>query len=561
MLDVAYGDGRWVVVGFDGAILTSTDALTWVQQTVGVDILRGVAYGDGRWIVVGDNGAIFTSVNGLAWIPMEGGSNRWRGATYADGHWNIVGDYGAILTTITGLTFTHTDARPTYGSYNLVKSGGVYAAIQALARKTVQTVNGIPPVDGNVDVSGAGNVDDVMVDGESVVVERIANITGVARLDDNDELRFEQLNRESVFRIVKTPSPPEFMIQIVDSVAWFDVVVGDGRIVAVGNNGRIATATNAPNPDWAVQTVGTASRLGVGYHNGMFVATNAGITLTVSDDGGTTWANNAVTFSPAGMNFGNGSTLSHNGEGIWASAAGINIFTTNTPTGGWNSRFPGNPTATWNGALHSAQLTPVHRQLIAFGSQGLISSSNDGLNWTSFSAPISTMLRGGAYGNGRFVIVGDNGVVTTATPTTGAVPSNVQSQRVGEIGHRWNAAAYGGGMWVIVGTSGLVATSEDNGDTWTIQAVGTATWHGVTYGEGRFIIVGANGQIATTTSIVTFTHTDSVPTQNSQNLVKSAGVFAAIDALRTNLPAPTATTRGAIRLVDMGNGVFDIRTD
>jgi hypothetical protein len=59
---VAYGNGLFVVVGDDGAILTSPDGLNWTVQTSGTGIdLYGVAYGNGTFVAVGDDGAILTS--------------------------------------------------------------------------------------------------------------------------------------------------------------------------------------------------------------------------------------------------------------------------------------------------------------------------------------------------------------------------------------------------------------------------------------------------------------------------------------------------------------------
>jgi hypothetical protein len=59
---VAYGNGLFVAVGWNGAILTSPDGVTWTQRTSGTgNGLNGVAYGNGRFVAVGRGGTILTS--------------------------------------------------------------------------------------------------------------------------------------------------------------------------------------------------------------------------------------------------------------------------------------------------------------------------------------------------------------------------------------------------------------------------------------------------------------------------------------------------------------------
>jgi hypothetical protein len=58
---VAYGNGPWVTVGFNGTILTSTSGTLWISRSSGTTYdLQGVAYGDGLWVTVGFNGTIST---------------------------------------------------------------------------------------------------------------------------------------------------------------------------------------------------------------------------------------------------------------------------------------------------------------------------------------------------------------------------------------------------------------------------------------------------------------------------------------------------------------------
>ena len=59
---VTYGNGLFVAVGDVGAILTSSDGVSWTQRTSGTsNWLRGVAYGNSMFVAVGWFGTILTS--------------------------------------------------------------------------------------------------------------------------------------------------------------------------------------------------------------------------------------------------------------------------------------------------------------------------------------------------------------------------------------------------------------------------------------------------------------------------------------------------------------------
>jgi hypothetical protein len=68
---VAYAQGKFVAVGDEGTIITSSDGVKWVERETGTDYgLRAVAYGNRTFVVVGKNGvngAVFTSTNAVKW--------------------------------------------------------------------------------------------------------------------------------------------------------------------------------------------------------------------------------------------------------------------------------------------------------------------------------------------------------------------------------------------------------------------------------------------------------------------------------------------------------------
>jgi hypothetical protein len=72
--DAAFGDGRWVLVGNSGQVVTSVDLTTWAAQQIafhGTTGLRleGVTFGAGHWVIVGHNHHIWSSTSGEDWEP------------------------------------------------------------------------------------------------------------------------------------------------------------------------------------------------------------------------------------------------------------------------------------------------------------------------------------------------------------------------------------------------------------------------------------------------------------------------------------------------------------
>lgn len=100
-------------------------------------------------------------------------------------------------------------------------------------------------------------------------------------------------------------------------------------------------------------------------------------------------------------------------------------------------------------------------------------------------------LNGVAYGNGTFVVVGDNGVILTSSDGANWTP--VTSGTTAFL----TAVTYGNGRFVAVGNSGSILISS-NGTSWSMETSGTTSpLNGITYGNGLFVAVGIGGSILT----------------------------------------------------------------
>ena len=74
LLDIAFGNGTYVVTGRDGALYSSEDGTTWTTQESGhTEHLKTVAFNNGKFIVLGRPNVLLSSENGTAWESL--GSN------------------------------------------------------------------------------------------------------------------------------------------------------------------------------------------------------------------------------------------------------------------------------------------------------------------------------------------------------------------------------------------------------------------------------------------------------------------------------------------------------
>lgn len=72
--DIAYGNGIYMIVGSNGGIYTSHNAINWTEQIDVTDInLNAVAYNSKykAFYAVGDNSKIFTSADGVSWTEYK----------------------------------------------------------------------------------------------------------------------------------------------------------------------------------------------------------------------------------------------------------------------------------------------------------------------------------------------------------------------------------------------------------------------------------------------------------------------------------------------------------
>ena len=126
--NVAYGNDRFVCVGGSGLSYYSTDGLTW-QAMSGLDTSKsywGVTYGNNRFVCVGQSGSSYYSTDGLTWKAMSGldtSVNNYYSVTYCDGKFVCVGYVGKSYYSTDGLTWVAMTGLDTSNNYYEVTYG------------------------------------------------------------------------------------------------------------------------------------------------------------------------------------------------------------------------------------------------------------------------------------------------------------------------------------------------------------------------------------------------------------------------------------------------------
>src|SRR5689334_17577116 len=87
LYSVAFGHGRFVAVGNEGALVTSADGAHWKRGFSRTDDrLRSIVFAKGQFVAVGYSGTIITSPDGLNWSKRNSNTeDRLQAVTFADG--------------------------------------------------------------------------------------------------------------------------------------------------------------------------------------------------------------------------------------------------------------------------------------------------------------------------------------------------------------------------------------------------------------------------------------------------------------------------------------------
>ena len=140
---IIHENGRFLVVGDQGTILSSADGKDWKPAASGTrSAISTVVFAKGQYVAVGGSGLILTSADGSSWVPRTSGTTAYLyGVVYANGRFVAWGDDGMVLWSSDGATW-QASSPVRQSSPHLVFGKGQLVAI--FARWTM--VNGAPAV-------------------------------------------------------------------------------------------------------------------------------------------------------------------------------------------------------------------------------------------------------------------------------------------------------------------------------------------------------------------------------------------------------------------------------
>jgi hypothetical protein len=238
-----YGNGTYLVVGYNGEVQTSPNLTTWTKRTsapnmrfLALTFANGVFVGSGAQPLPGGTNpaaTVQTSTDGVGWTAtaQTGTSNIYNAATFLNDKFMALGDFSNIATSSDGFSWSGqgTSGTGAFTIYGAAYGNGVY--VVALNGGTVWFGSNRPTTGLPMFVGGPNPLKN----------------TGT-----NNDLQ--------------------------------GIAFGNGVFVAVGLSGTVVTS--ADGSSWAVRSSGTTNSLfGIAFANGVFIAVGSSGTIITSPDG------------------------------------------------------------------------------------------------------------------------------------------------------------------------------------------------------------------------------------------------------------------------------------
>ena len=552
LADVAAGNGRFIAVGGDGTIRTSTDGVTFTTGLAGpkgpVNIVS-IAYKSAFYLLAtpltGTN-SIYTSTDGEAWTLVLANAPAGSKLRVVNGNFFLFG--GQVIS-------TSADAK-TWTSTTLTAAGDLG---EGFVSNTVAFGNNLYVIDGTVN---ANNIDDAFDDGWTSTDGKTwtENSTGgaggteiahaVGKFVSAPDFFSQQTFATSVDGLTWTQSPPgtgtsgfTYMTLLYhdafraftplgqiasskDGVSWSAIVsatpgvnlqravFGSAQYVAVGDGGQILRT-----PDLASWTSDSDyngfSSVGAAYGLGKFVVggydegnENSANEIYYSTDNGATWQKGTL---PAGsvvqvVRFLNGTFFA---EQEFFTSTGASAFRILRSTDG----------VTWTSVATSAN--PIGD--VAFGGGHYVAPpslfSSDGKTWkdnglTSASAPFGVV-----YAQGRFFGVGGSTTYTSSDGSSwtavGTAPSLAN-----------NTLSYGLGQYVLASSGSTtpvgIYTSYD-GRVWNLRSTSFAL--DIEFVNGRFLATPGDNTAITSENGITWKVCPTDTINNNQPVAFGNGTY------------------------------------
>jgi hypothetical protein len=432
---VNFTNGLFVAAGDHGVVLTSNDGITWNARTIGRTGYDypgapnyeycGVAWGNGRWVVIGadvNHDNILesaASTDGVSWTLAESQIAGGGSLFYVNGMFVRPGN-GNSLTSPDGLTWTEHFAPSgpsisylagiAYGAGLFVGEGiggSMWASTDGAAWFPTTpwvTLDDLCAVAyGNHTFVAAGNNGAILRSTDGLSWTRSASPV-------SSEIRAVVFSEEKGLFLAVGDNGT--ILASADGNSWTATTVGADCVshAAWGNNKLVAISQQAiymssDGARWTVtQKAGSGFFCDVAYGDGLFVVVGQLFGTVLTSPDGITWTpRNIPGFDPrylpdntvGSIAFGNGTFLAWRNAGNLTSSDGIN----------------------WEPLPALTNLPLVYLNGSFFAISANISSSKDGLTWvTHHPEPRPENPMAMAFGNNTYVIVGLSGEILQSDP-------------------------------------------------------------------------------------------------------------------------------------------------
>jgi hypothetical protein len=505
---VIYANSRFIAVGAQGYIISSTDGYTWKQMGSPQNTtLQDIAYFNGYYICSFNGSAqLYLSQDMIQWTPF--GSTLPASATnaaYSITKLKVLNGALYVLTTsglyrsTTGNTFTCVAGWTNFVSvrvYDIYYSGSLYY--------TAGTGVSYTSTDG-INWTGSGG-----------------------------KLPF----------FYTTISAPSFR--------WNNIYATSGTTTIVSTAGSLWRTTDGANWYSCGIAASTTAEIRIGYANSRWFAfiNNINSYLTFSVDDGVTWVTNAISGVASALQF----TSIAYGAGLYVMVTNAGTIYSSPDTLIWTLRQSspngvaftkivyangyfvainnGNGTSftdqiytstngtTWTAvagiaaAVQPSDVIYANSVWVIVSSNGAGNglSSPDAITWTSRSQQGSLVQV--VYANSIFAAVGGVGVATSTDGLTWT--SNASADLIG------NSIAWTGSKWIVPVTrssSSLYTTSTTNFSTWTIKYDNphNVTPFGVVNVGANTIFIGVTGSMVVEPSLAQLGYGSSLTASNSNS--------------------------------------------
>ena len=475
---VAFGNGRFIAVGWGGVVLNSTDGINWAVTNLSHFDLAGVSFGNGVFVIASGSGAIYSSADGHTWTvraPPFSADSWSYSVSFVNGRFVVNGQ--EIRSSLDGIEWTNHGLSP--ANSRPVAFGAGHYLIPVYGYNLISTnLNDWRPHSlGNnlyelVSAAYGNGVFVINNWGELYTSPNGTNVTNRYAVPYAVHVAFLNGRFFSLGSTIETSVDGASWTRVAEGFfhqSLWSITHGNGMYVAVGYNGVMATSPDGQT--WTATLRSLADYRGMAYGNGRYVVVGREESRTSTD--GEAWSPISWpgTEEPADIAWANGTFVVVGADG--------ELLTSKDGT-------------TWASIplARNDLRTVIHdgTRFVVAGERTLVLSTN-GIGWTQLVVPELASMQAFAFGNGTYVASVFRGfqVSTNALDWESVInPASVRS------------LAFGNGNFVGL-TLDSAAVSTD-GLTWSTYRLPPGfVAESVVFANGMFV-ASSGGTIATATN-------------------------------------------------------------